>query len=245
MNDKVLGDLSTDSRELNGEITTVIDFSAISEPDTPDSFSLAVAYDPAVVRLVEVTIGDAYETLSEHREVPSVPGAELAAIELNGSSVYGQGDGKIGELQWERIAEGDPAIRLEPSISWRLQSDAGEITPQVVATAARFKRSADVDGNGEITALDALQVINSLAESSSSTTSGLKVVADLSGHHLANDVNSDGKVTALDALMIINILGQDTTAHRATFPVLPSGSVDRLFANQGDPDDEQRLDRLF
>lgn len=245
VNDKVLGGLSSDSRELNGEVTTVIDFVATSDRDTPDSFKLAVAYDPVVVRPVGVTIGASYETLPEHRAVPTAPGSKLAAIEINGNSIYGEGDGKIAELKWERIGEGDPAIRLEPAIIWRLQSDAGEITPSVVKNTTRFRQSADVDGNGKITALDALRVINSLAENNSNRSSGSQRIDGMPTYHSVNDVNGDGKVSALDALVIINVLRKETVAHVATSYTLPAGSVDSVFTHRSERDDEHDLGQLF
>lgn len=245
VNDKVIGGLSSDSRELNGEITTGIDFAAISERDLPDSFHLAVAYDPVVVRLVEVTIGDSYETLPEHQEIPRVPGSELAAIGLNGNSVYGEGDGKIAKLKWQRIGEGDPAIHLDPAMSWRLQSDAGEITPAVVNTTTQFRQSADVDGNGEITALDALRVINWLAENSANISSSPDVIGDMPKYHSVNDVNSDGKITTLDALVIINVLRQENAAQVVTSSPLSVRSVDSVFTKPSDRDDERELGQLF
>lgn len=245
VNDNVLGALSSDSRELDGKITTAIEFSATSERDTPDSFHLAVAYNPDVVRLVEVTIGASYETLPEHRAVPSVPDSKFAAIEINGNSIFGEGDGKIAELHWERIGEGEPAIRLEPSIIWRLQGDSGEITPQVVKTATRFKQSADVDGNGMITALDALRVINSVAQNSSNISSKPELTDDMPTYHSVNDVNGDGKVTTLDALVIINMLGRRATAQVAASYVISAESVDGAFINRSDLEAKQELGRPF
>ncbi|TWU46647.1 choice-of-anchor Q domain-containing protein [Rubripirellula reticaptiva] len=68
----------------------------------------------------------------------------------------------------------------------------------------------DVDGNGSVTALDALQVINFLGRNKSSAageSAGAEVVASTN-----LDVNGDGRVTAIDALMILNSIGRSKTA---------------------------------
>ncbi|MFM8173671.1 MAG: FG-GAP-like repeat-containing protein [Pirellulaceae bacterium] len=61
------------------------------------------------------------------------------------------------------------------------------------------KRDADTTGDGILTPLDALLVINALN------------LADRSLYRLSYDVDKDGRVTPLDALIVINRLNQPTT----------------------------------
>ncbi len=63
--------------------------------------------------------------------------------------------------------------------------------------------SFDVSGDGQITALDALRVINAMARL---RTVSFEQLSEVPIRELT-DVNGDGKTTAIDALMILNQLG--------------------------------------
>lgn len=62
----------------------------------------------------------------------------------------------------------------------------------------------DVDGNGSVSALDALLVINDLSRSQSDSAESSAENEERS----RTDVNEDGDVTAVDALVIINHLSR-------------------------------------
>lgn len=90
----------------------------------------------------------------------------------------------------------------------------------------RWELPADVDGDGDTTALDALLVINAMFRSGGEI--------DLSGGEtpeldpqFAYNVNGDSRITALDALQVINALALVTapTSGEAAEPALPYGSA--------------------
>ncbi|MEM8914005.1 MAG: dockerin type I domain-containing protein, partial [Planctomycetota bacterium] len=71
-------------------------------------------------------------------------------------------------------------------------------------------KTEDVDNNGEVTALDALLVINQLGSQSLSNEKGT-IAWDASGYSETPtflDTSGDQKVTALDALLVINRLNE-------------------------------------
>lgn len=77
-------------------------------------------------------------------------------------------------------------------------------SPAAGAIAGSFTASrGDVDGNGSVTAGDALRIINHL-NSTSPSVEALAADGDVMTRFL--DVNGDGRVSALDALQIINEL---------------------------------------
>ncbi|TWU46160.1 Dockerin type I repeat protein [Rubripirellula tenax] len=87
-----------------------------------------------------------------------------------------------------------------------VSADSGAYESDLPGRTASTLRQGDVDGNGSVTALDALQVINYLGRNSRVATG--EAAGAESGSTRELDVNGDGRVTALDALMIINTLGR-------------------------------------
>ncbi len=97
--------------------------------------------------------------------------------------------------------------------------DSGAFESALTGIAAAVANSlrSDVDGNGVVTAADALMVINFLnldsptgeAELSESETIESQSTPTASESTVDLDVSGDGKVTALDALMIINSLNTE------------------------------------
>jgi Dockerin type I domain len=73
----------------------------------------------------------------------------------------------------------------------------------------------DADGNGKVTALDALLIVNQLSRQQA----GAGESTSLANHHYF-DTNGDGRVSALDALRIINSLNRAQPAHRESIDSL-------------------------
>ncbi|MEM6979778.1 MAG: dockerin type I domain-containing protein, partial [Planctomycetota bacterium] len=95
---------------------------------------------------------------------------------------------------------------------------------QLVATrvdSPRFNSQLpeDVNGNNEVTAVDALQIINDLNARQSS-----EIGFDESDGPSV-DVTNDGRVTALDALLVINYLNSQD-AHRSAPEPVDNGSLE-------------------
>ena len=92
----------------------------------------------------------------------------------------------------------------------------------------------DVNGDGSVSAIDALLVINNVGNATGATTQEFA-----SSFLDSTDVNGDGFVSSLDALRIINSL--NTPA--AQPPELSPLSVDSFFAD--DEQDESEIGLLF
>jgi hypothetical protein len=77
---------------------------------------------------------------------------------------------------------------------------------------------ADVNGDGYVSALDVLLVVNALNARETGESMRLQQVGD------PRDVNGDGLITPLDALVVINVINQ---ADGSPVPVsLASGAAD-------------------
>uniref|UniRef100_UPI003561BE26 DUF7467 domain-containing protein n=1 Tax=Stieleria sp. TaxID=2795976 RepID=UPI003561BE26 len=95
-------------------------------------------------------------------------------------------------------------------------ADPLPVVTEDVAGSSRY----DVSGDGKVTAMDALRIINAM-----SLVNREGEVIQSVGHHLM-DLNRDGKISAIDALMIVNYLGSaehaeaTQTRHAPTVPVV-------------------------
>lgn len=76
----------------------------------------------------------------------------------------------------------------------------------------------DVNGSGEVTALDALAVVNQLARSTESLLPVIASVEQFPGMYF--DVSGDGEITALDALRVINEISRRESSGAAEEPSL-------------------------
>lgn len=118
--------------------------------------------------------------------------------------------------------------------------------------------AADVNGSGDVSALDALMVINFLSEYGSGQLSELASVmrtadamgeANLSPNAMDDaitsmerlDVNQSGSITALDALVIINRLNRPSTEGEPVTTLAPL-SADTISHHD---DDDERRGQLF
>ena len=109
---------------------------------------------------------------------------------------------KHHRLRDSRSRRGDGRRRLRNEALEKRQLLAGDI-----AFAHNYWHPADVDANQEITARDALLVVNHLSREGS----GTPVTAANQLNYYA-DVNADGKVSAVDALGVINALDRGESA---------------------------------
>ncbi len=92
----------------------------------------------------------------------------------------------------------------------RLVSDDIEVHVITSTPWQNAIRSEDVNANGEVTALDALTVINRLNSGESNELSPPNDPNELIGRFY--DVSGDGRVSALDALKVINYLNGDAAS---------------------------------
>ncbi|MGI9470744.1 MAG: dockerin type I domain-containing protein, partial [Rubripirellula sp.] len=174
---------------------------------------------------IEITVIDVAEQpnsieLSNDTVMELVPGAEVGDVTLDGQTPperYALSvndprfeiDGNLLKLLDDQIVE--RANQEEIEVRIRADDRLNEFTSitetfviQVMENAEPYHNHDnpyDVDHNGEVTALDALAVINYL------NTYGPGPVGP-DGLGLCYDVNADGMVTALDALLILNELNR-------------------------------------
>ncbi len=89
-------------------------------------------------------------------------------------------------------------------------SDSGAFESNLSETTARRLARSDVNSSGDVTALDALLIINQLGSSGRDATSegGEGELVSATTTKSDFDVNEDGRVSALDALIVINSLAQ-------------------------------------
>lgn len=106
--------------------------------------------------------------------------------------------------------------------------------------------SSDVNGDGSVTALDALQIINELNRRQFSDQNG-----EIQWSVLNNEVtqffdqNFDGQITALDALRVINELNGMGSSSSAASEPLVVGAVDRRSTDDAVDENDEAIALLF
>lgn len=215
----------------------LIEFSLSTEGKrTVDSFDLVIAYDPAVVRPIETTFGSQYPDL--HRSQVNYAGS--LSVGAHRAFVGGT---DLFSVQFERIAPGQADIRVS-STSWRVNVGGQELSPSAVEIEYIAYDPLDTNRDGRVSAIDALNVINSISR----WASGGEPDA---AQFLLMDANGDGRVSGLDALLVINRLAKQFDIGLQGEGVSRTGvysEIDSVFADassfavrRGVPDDDQLL----
>lgn len=91
-------------------------------------------------------------------------------------------------------------------VNGRLVGAGIEVSVSTQRPWQNFLTHADVNGSGDVTASDALTVINWINANASSDLPVPSSIEDLIGRFV--DVSGDGQVTAIDALQVINFLNE-------------------------------------
>ncbi|PHQ32537.1 dockerin type I domain-containing protein [Rhodopirellula bahusiensis] len=120
---------------------------------------------------------------------------------------------------------GDLSVTLSANQNYVLRFEARSAAAQYqIASTAGFQvinndsptnvlQPSDVTGDGEVSALDALRVINALNAADASEINVNNEVLEEGNYY---DVTGDGTVTSLDALRVINTLSGPTSANSET-----------------------------
>ncbi|TWT83296.1 Dockerin type I repeat protein [Planctomycetes bacterium CA13] len=200
------------------------------------------------------TFSDSGEIINGGNQVALIPGdvcIQFGADDVFDCEFLGDGGGTKDVLTWlraiivpatavlfdgsdPRLAPFDPVAAtpqttlsttepssLSPAVFFSLPVSA---TP--LASALPLPLALDVNADGKVTAVDAVQVINLIGNSSNGQAEGND--ADAAQRNAA-DVNFDGNVTPLDALLIINELSRTSPA---LVPVA-SEQIELLRASEG------------
>ncbi|MEO1617356.1 MAG: NF038122 family metalloprotease [Planctomycetota bacterium] len=200
-------------------------------PVSRDDFAVTAAGTPVSINVLanDTDIDDTLEASGV--EVVTQPTNGLVSPNADGLLVYQPDAGFTGVDSFlYRISDG------------RRPSADALVTITVDATLTPDDldvRQRDVNADGNVSALDALMVINRLSrmDGAEGEQVGEKFIADS-----RYDVNADGRVTALDALSIINFLNQSSS----------TGSIAGEWIGDGGDDDDDPAslklsagDRLF
>ncbi|MEM6692469.1 MAG: dockerin type I domain-containing protein, partial [Planctomycetota bacterium] len=144
-----------------------------------------------------------------------------------------------GDGGWAVLRGSNPLPPTEGTIALAIEEDQlgdserNHTTEQVAYFVIDPPLSADpmdVNGDSQVTAADALRVINRLARTIPSSNESAIDLETL-------DVNQDGILSALDALVVINRLGKQATT-QAIAPIAPTETVDAVFTAPSDEDEE-------
>lgn len=144
----------------------------------------------------------------------------LATANADGSVTYVPDPGSLGVDSFDyTIADSEGNV-----------SDPVTVLVNIVSSGMQNPiRFSDVDANGEVTALDALLIINRLSAAGSDTV----IVADSDRGPNFFDVSGNGEVTALDALLVVNSIGQPAPTLEGEFETDSdfafSGSLQSVF----------------
>ncbi len=123
-----------------------------------------------------------------------------------------------------RLSSTVTLIRLDVAETALVATGGLVRAPVLELPSANPELRLDVSGDGKVSSLDALQVLNGLAETAAA--------GEQIGIEDSTDVNGDGRTSALDALLIINYLAE---VHEASLAAV----VDWI--NDDDNDDEDHI----
>ncbi|MFK8112781.1 MAG: GEVED domain-containing protein [Rubripirellula sp.] len=177
----------------------------------------------AVDTITEIDVTDSALTVAENFDQIDLSGDGTTMLTLD--------DAAVSRLtptsnSVEVIVDAKDTVLVKRPGEWRLndpQTTAGSVSLTAVHTDGdgeeirlvgsngwnNFLQSSDVNNNGEITALDALVIINELGAQGFSDENGVLVdPASVTNFPDFYDQNNDLKVTALDALRVINELAR-------------------------------------
>ena len=108
----------------------------------------------------------------------------------------------------------------------------------ILGSLTNLANRFDTNGDGNVTALDALVVINAMSrEGELNLSTPLRAVASMNGFQL--DASRDGAISALDALQVINELGRQAAANAEQ--VSWAAAADNTIGGLDDDDDDDLL----
>ncbi|MCG8650173.1 MAG: dockerin type I domain-containing protein [Pirellulales bacterium] len=132
----------------------------------------------------------------------------------------------------------DNALPLFGNFDPPVSSSGGGAT--ILGSLSNESNRFDTNGDGSVTALDALVVINALARENLDTSgNALRVVASLGGFQL--DASDDGSITSLDALQVINELARTSLGSGEAEQLAWSSATDSVIADLDDEKDDDLL----
>lgn len=237
----VVASLITEVNESpDGTLAVAARVSGRASSGDVNQFDLNLVYDPAVVRLLPgARVGEGFG--ASNRMIESEGQVRVIGVSMEGSR------GELVTLPFERIAAGDPAIRIAPERGWELMVGGRLLSPQVVKLVSDVQllgesepeadavNRFDVNRSGNVSPLDALTVLNVISEWNRSGGGPLSVSPmpqdapqALRAGEIHPDVSGDGFVSPLDALLVLNELRRAATSSQAVGEAAPPISITRV-----------------
>lgn len=136
-------------------------------------------------------------------------------------------------------------LLLSPASEFFTRFTSGEFKVDVYSEASwqNVADRFDIDRTGDVTALDALRVINRIARGSSPELAPITSLDQFDGQFY--DVNGDNQVTALDALQVVNQLErQANAAEGERVGQLADNAIDQLYPSSAFEADDEETDGL-
>ena len=215
---------------VNGDLKLVEGQSLNADEDDGTSIFLMLDSLSTEVIISVANVNDPPDSLSLDGSIPELTfGAIVGQVEISDPDPDDTHSYTVSDSRFEVDATG--VMRLtddsfvvyddEPSITLTLTAtDSGtpaasisdEITITVISIPSPWQNpldSNDVNNDGEVSAVDALQIVNRL---NATGPKSLKTPFDGSGFY---DVNGDGLLTPLDALLVINELNTSVVSAEA------------------------------
>lgn len=181
--------------------------------------------EPLVISVIDAPEAIGSIDLSRRQILELVRGAEVGDVQVNGNTLTSNYVASVDDSRFE-IVGGKLKLRSneflrradqqEVQLTVTVTDPSGTFSPlsesfviDVLANDNPFHNSSnpyDVNGDGEVTPLDALVIINVISQHG-----GPGPISGFPSPTKYYDVNGDGFITALDALLIINYLNRHTT----------------------------------
>ena len=168
-------------------------------------------FEPGTYQVQLFNVVDSISTASANVEITHAGQASNVLLnQTDGDSGY------IGLGFYDFNGQGNESIRLSNLGSGRLRADAVRLVRVLTAFSPQQPSDGldipeDVNGDNQVTARDALMIINRLGVIPSGEQFGNNATSASTGLE-SFDVTWDGQVTALDALRVVNYLGRTPTS---------------------------------
>ena len=221
------------------------------------AYSIGVdAIKSVAIASPDVLVGELPFENSDAPEFPLIPrvAASLDAVDKARNllaETHGAGGGASLLVSQESRGVRTEIVLRQAGTNFRYRIDDGgapELLEQGFEFGKQWHNQAepfDVNGDGRVTAGDALSIINEMAARRASAERSDRALRQLDFDARFADTNDDGRVSALDAVRVVNALARARTG--SAEQLLPFWSAptsnDRDWENEASRDD--RSDRLF
>ncbi|MEM6780144.1 MAG: dockerin type I domain-containing protein, partial [Planctomycetota bacterium] len=240
--------------EIKGEANATVKLRSVAWHTPAEAVTLALAGHHSVFDLTDAKIEPANSNLTvdlrdASRSVLHFDSSVLASfVSGNGPHVLlGHGD-RVRPVHAENWRIRHVTIPDDASLSTYVLSEKASDRAFLVHSPLRFTNPVvpeDVDGNGHVTAIDALRVINALNQSGDDRPIELALTRLQEGLVALVDVDGNGRLSSIDALRVINELNRAQLTTPSSEPVAWAGAVDSVFEDDNDDLLDEAIGLMF